>query len=292
LVLASLFATWFIWGSMYLAIKWALVSFPPFFQMGAQFMIAGLLLALLSRWRREPWPDGAQWLAAGVLGALLLGGGFGFTAMAETSVSSGLVVAFGAVVPALVVLAELPYGKRPQLRQVLGVALGLVGIVLLSQGQGFGSSPLGLLWMSIACGTWVLGSIWTVYGLPGGRALSCAPGYMGYASQMVAGGLLLLFAAWLVGERPELPPQPVAMASLLYLMVAGSLVGYTAYMLLLRHTTPSLAASYTYVNPVVALMLGVLLDNESVSPLEYGAVGAILLGVLMLLRSGRQASSA
>ncbi len=283
LVIACLVATWVIWGSMYLAIKWALVSFPPFYQMGSQFVVAGILLAVVSRWRGAAWPTGREWAGAAIMGALLLGGGYGFTALAETRISSGLVVAFGAIVPSLMALAELPYGKRPRPIQVVGVAVGLLGIVLLTQGQGFGSSPMGLMAMTVACVTWVWGSVWSVYGLPGGVKLSSAPGFMGHASQMLTGGAMLLIGSWLVGEVPAWPPEPVAVWSWAYLVVAGSLVGYTAYMLLLERTTPTLAASYTYVNPVVALFLGIVLDGEKVSSLEFAAIAAVLLGVVLLM---------
>ena len=140
LIVACLAATWLIWGSTYLAIKWALVSFPPFFQMGTRFVAAGLLLGLWARWRGATWPTRSEWLSATVLGALMLGGGYGATAVAEVSVSSGLVVAFIAVVPALVALAEWPYGVRPSRLEAAGIVLGLAGVVLLTRGQGFTAS--------------------------------------------------------------------------------------------------------------------------------------------------------
>src|ERR1700679_2917618 len=121
LVVASLAATWFVWGSMYLAIQWALASFPAFFQIGTQFLLAGLLLLIFSRLRGAAWPNKYQWVGGAVLGFLLLGAGYGFTALAEASVSSGLVVAFVAVVPTLIALFEWPYGVRPSNRQFLGI---------------------------------------------------------------------------------------------------------------------------------------------------------------------------
>ena len=139
-VLGCLAATWFLWGTMYLAIKWALVSFPPFFQMGSQYVVAGAVLAAVARLRGSPWPRAKEWLGGAVMGALLISGGYGFMALAESSVGSGLVVAFTAIVPTMVVLGEWPYGVRPDRRQAAGVALGLVGIVMLTQGQGFGAA--------------------------------------------------------------------------------------------------------------------------------------------------------
>ena len=268
---------------MYLAIKWALVSFPPLYQMGTQFLMAGAVLAAVSRLRGDAWPDRSQWIGGAVLGLLLLGAGYGLTALAETSVSSGLVVAFNAVVPTLIALLEWRYGVRPAPRQIAGICIGLAGIIMLTQGQGFSASPFGLLAISGACVAWSLGSVWAVHGLPGGARLNLAPGFMGHASQMLTGGLMLLAVSVAVGEHPSWPPQPVALASWVYLAIAGSLISYTAYMLLLERTTPSLAASYTYVNPIVALALGVKLDGEVVSGFEWLAVSVVLAGVILLL---------
>jgi drug/metabolite transporter (DMT)-like permease len=283
LVLACLAATWFLWGTMYLAIKWALVSFPPFYQMGSQFVVAGAVLACVARVRGAAWPSARQWLGGAVLGALLISGGYGFMAVAETSVGSGLVVAFTAIVPTMVVLGEWPYGVRPDRRQIAGVALGLVGIFMMTQGQGFGASMAGLLAVIISCMTWTAGSVWAVHGLPGGAKLNTAPGSMGHASQMLSGGALLLLAARAMSETPSWPPAPLALACWLYVAIAGSLIGYTAYLVLLERTTPALATSYTYVNPVVALILGVTLGQEAVSRFEWLAVMIVLGGVVLLM---------
>jgi drug/metabolite transporter (DMT)-like permease len=268
---------------MYLAIKWALVSFPPFYQMGSQFVVAGAVLACVARARGAAWPTARQWLGGAVMGALLISGGYGFMAVAETSVGSGLVVAFTAIVPTMVVLGEWPYGVRPDRWQTLGVALGLIGIFMMTQGQGFGASLAGLLAVVTSCATWTLGSVWAVHGLPGGAKLNTAPGSMGHASQMLVGGVLLLFAARAFAETPGWPPEPLALACWLYVAIAGSLIGYTAYLVLLERTTPALATSYTYVNPVVALVLGVTLGQEKVSRFEWLAVLIVLCGVVLLM---------
>jgi drug/metabolite transporter (DMT)-like permease len=285
-VAACLAATWLVWGSTYLAIKWALVSFPPFFQMGTRFLAAGALLLAWALWRGARWPGRAEWLSAFVLGALMLGGGYGATAVAQTTVSSGLVVAFIAVVPALVALAEWPYGVRPSGREAAGIALGLVGVVLLSQGAGFGASLPGLLALLLACLTWSVGSVWARHGLPralGGGALTLAPGAAGYASQMLAGGALLALAAWVAGEQPQWPPEERALLAWAYLVVAGSLIGFSAYMVLLQRTSTALASSYTFVNPVIGLVLGVTLGGEAVTAGEWLAAGVVCAGVVLLL---------
>ena len=291
LLVACLAATWLIWGSTYLAIKWALVSFPPFFQMGTRFVAAALLLGLVAAWRGARWPTRNEWFSASVLGALMLGGGYGATALAQTSVSSGLVVAFIAVVPALVALGQWPYGVRPTRRETAGIALGLVGVLMLTQGQGFTASLPGLLAIALACVTWTTGSVWALHGLPGGRKLALAPGAAGYASQMLVGGGLLLAASLVAGEQPTLPPDQRALLCWLYLVVAGSLIGFSAYMLLLQRTSAALASSYTFINPLIGLILGVALGGEVVSALEWQAAAVISVGVVLLLMGKRKAQA-
>jgi drug/metabolite transporter (DMT)-like permease len=287
LIVACLAATWLVWGSTYLAIKWALVSFPPFFQMGSRFIAAGVLLGGWALWRGARWPSRGQWVSAAVLGALLLGGGYGATAVASVSISSGLVVAFIAVSPALVALFELPYGVRPTRVQAAGIALGLAGVLMLTQGQGYAASLPGLLAISIACVAWALGSVWARHGLPGGHTLALAPGAAGFASQMLAGGVMLLAASALAGESVSWPLDPRAVGSWGYLVVAGSIIGFSAYMILLQRTSAATASSYTYVNPVIGLLLGVSLGGEVVSGFEWTAAGVVLAGVVLLLAGRR-----
>ena len=174
LILACLAATWLIWGSTYLAIKWALVSFPPFYQMGTRFLVAGALLAAWVTWRGSRWPTRPEWINATILGTLMLGVAYGLTAVAEVSVSSGLVVAFIAIGPALQAAMELPYGIKPAKLECAGIALGLVGVLWLASGQSFSAAPMGLVAVMTASVAWKLGSVWSQRGLPqwlGGRAL-------------------------------------------------------------------------------------------------------------------------
>lgn len=287
LILTCLAITWLIWGSTYLAIKWALVSFPPFFQMGTRFVAAGLLLGLWALARGAAWPTRREWSNALVLGVLMLGGGYGFTALAETSVSSGLAVAFIAVVPALVAAMQWPYGVRPSRHEMAGIALGLAGVVALAFGQGFSGSLGGLAAIALACITWSLGTVWALHGLPGGRSLSLAPGAAGYASQMLAGGAVLLVMSAIAGEQPSWPLDERALLSWAYLVVAGSLLGFSAYMILLQRTGAALASSYTFVNPIVGLLLGVTIGGEVIHAGEWLAAGVVAAGVLLLLTGRR-----
>ncbi len=281
LVLACLAATWLIWGSTYFAIKVALVSFAPFFQMGSRFLLAGLVLLAWCRWRRTPLPQAAQWRNAAVVGALMLGGGMGFTAVAETTVGSGLVVAFIAVVPMMMALINRCYGVRTGRLEAAGIGVGLMGVLLLTQGEGFQASAAGLIAITVACVTWSIGSVLSQ------RTLPLAPGAMGFASEMVCGGLVLLGMSALAGEAVTWQPDPRALAAWAYLVVMGSLVAFNAYMVLLSRASAGLASSYTFVNPVIAMLLGVALGGETVSAFEWTAVSVVLAGVLLLLAARR-----
>jgi drug/metabolite transporter (DMT)-like permease len=129
--------------------------------------------------------------------------------------------------------------------------------------------------------------VWALHGLPGGRSLALAPGAAGYASQMLVGGLMLLAGAWLSGETPKLPPDARSLWCWLYLVVAGSLVGFSAYMVLLQRTSAALASSYTFVNPVIGLLIGVWVGGELITGLEWVAAGVISAGVVLLLLGRR-----
>lgn len=277
LILACLAATWLVWGSTYLAIKFALVSFPPFFQMGTRFLAAGAVLLAWMRWRGAAMPSARQWRNALVVGTLMLGGGMGGTAVAETSVGSGLVVAFIAVVPLMIALVNLGFGVRPARLEAAGIAVGLAGVLMLTQGQGFGASPGGLLAITIACVTWSVGSVLSQ------RVLPLAPGATGFASEMLCGGAVLMALSWAAGEAPQWPPEPSAAAAWLYLVVAGSLIAFNAYMVLLARAPAGLASSYTFVNPVIAMLLGVLVASEHVSGFEWASVSVVLAGVVLLM---------
>jgi drug/metabolite transporter (DMT)-like permease len=285
LIVACLAATWLIWGSTYLAIKFALVSFPPFLQMGSRFLAAGLALALWMRYvRGTAWPTRRQWFHATVVGTLMLGGGMGGTAVAEQTVASGLVVAFIAVVPLIIVLFNLAWGVRPSRLELLGIAVGVAGVLMLTQGHGFTASPGGLLAISVACIAWSAGSVLSQ------RSMPLAPGAMGFASEMLCGGAVLMVLAALAGERSAWPPQPLAAGAWAYLVVFGSLIAFNAYMVLLARASDGLASSYTFMNPVIAMALGVTLGGEVVSAFEWSAAGVVLVGVvLLLLASTRRA---
>jgi drug/metabolite transporter (DMT)-like permease len=215
---------------------------------------------------------------------------YGLTALAEVHVSSGLVVAFIGIGPALQAAFEWPYGVRPTRREAAGIALGAVGVLGLAAGQGFSASPAGLLAVLCAITAWKLGSVWSNHGLPralGGRALDLAPGAMGYASQMLAGGVMLMAVSALLGETPGWPIDPRALWSWVYLVVAGTLVAFSAFMVLLQHTPTAVSSSYAYVNPVIGLVLGVTLGGETLHAAEWAAA-ALVTGSVVLMLTGRR----
>jgi len=281
LVLACLAATWFIWGSTYLAIKFALAGLPPFLMMASRFVVAGALLLAYTRLRGAPWPSARQWRNATLVGTLMLGCGMGGTAQAELSIGSGIVVAFIAVTPLLMVLASLPFGVRPTPGEIAGILVGLGGVLMLVQGAGFRASPGGLGWMILACSGWTLGSVLSQ------RRFHLAPGAPGFASQMLSGGVVLFVAAALGGEGLPTAVPAGAWVAWGYLVVFGSLIAFNAYMVLLSRASAGVATSYTYVNPVIALMLGVALAGEHVTPWEWLSAGVVLAGVVLLLFSRR-----
>jgi drug/metabolite transporter (DMT)-like permease len=273
-----LLATWTVWGSTYLAIKYALVSFPPFAQMGSRFVVAGLLVLAWSHARGATWPRAAEWRNAAVAGLLMMVGGMGLTAYAEQTIASSLAVVFVACIPMLILLFGRWLGEaKPRPLETLGVLVGFAGVVLLAGGQGFRASPAGLAAMTAAVTGWSLGSVLSR------RRLPLAPGAMGYGSQMLCGGVLLGLVSLATGEHVSWPPAEAAALAWLYLVVFGSLVAFNAYMFLLSAVRPSLASSYTLVCPVVGLALGVAWGGERLSAQEWTASLVILTGLVLVL---------
>jgi drug/metabolite transporter (DMT)-like permease len=277
LVLACLAATWFVWGSGYLAIKMTLTGFPPFLMMGLRFLAAGALLMVFMLWRRAALPTLRQWRNAAIIGALMLGAGMGMIARAELTVDSGLVVAFIAVTPVMLVVFNLVYRIYPSRGEVAGALIGLAGVLMLTQGAGFRASPMGLLQVTIAELGWSLGSVLSQ------RRLLLAPGAMGFAAQMFCGGIVLLGLSALSGERFAPSTPATAWLAWAYLVIFCSLISFSAYMVLLGRVPGSLASSYTCVNPVVAMLLGIGFGGEHIAAWEWASAGVVMCGVVLIL---------
>lgn len=276
-IVACLVATWVVWGTTYFAIKVALVGFPPFFQIGTRLLVAGAFLLWWACWRGRELPTRVQWGNAFVVGAVMIAGNQGGVAYAEQTVASGLVVAFIAIVPALTTIMNLPFGIRPSRLEVCGIIAGFVGVVLLVRGDAFTASAAGLVAMTIAALGWSVGSVLSQHVLP------LARGSAGFASQMICAGVVMLVLSALAGETFRWPPPPLAGAAWLYLVVFGSLIAFVAYMVLLSSTGPALATSYTFVNPAIAMLLGVSLGGERVTTHEWIAVAIIVAAVTIVI---------
>ncbi|MFM7331166.1 MAG: drug/metabolite exporter YedA [Brachymonas sp.] len=282
LVGAALAAVYLVWGSTYLAIRFALASFPPFFQMGSRFVVAGALLMAFLHFRGEKAPSFKKnscaawyWRNALIVGSLMLAGGMGLVGVASETIGSGLIATFIAIVPMMVALIGLAFGKRPSKLEIMGMLVGFGGVILLVQGKSFNLSTIGLLAMFGATFSWSLGSVLQTTKLP------LAPGPMGFASEMLCGGAVLLVISLAVGEKVSWPLDTRAVLAWGYLIVFGSLIAFSAYLFLLANVSPVLATSYAFVNPVIALFLGVWLGGEIVQKNEWLACAVILFGVLM-----------
>ncbi len=250
--------------------------------MGTRFLAAAGLLHLWILLRGQAMPTQTQWRNAAIIGALILGGGMGLTAYSEQTVASGLIVAFIAVTPATIAFMNLFFGIKPSKLEVTGMAVGLIGVLLLIRGAGFSAAPSGLLAIAAANVCWSLGSVLSQ------RKFVLAPGAVGFASEMLCGGVLLMLLSFITQEQVQWPAESKAIWSWVYLVIFGSLITFSAYMVLLSRTRPAIASSYSFVNPVIGLLLGITLGNESVTNREWGAVAVIICGVIMLIFGKRQ----
>jgi drug/metabolite transporter (DMT)-like permease len=249
-----------------------LMGFPPFLMAAVRFLIAGGILYAVLRFRGGRAPNRKQWLGAALIGTLLLAGGNGGVVFAEQWVASGLASVGIAAVPLWTALFAGLWGRWPTRLEWLGLAVGFTGVILLNLGNSMWANPLGAIALLLAAMFWALGSAWSTHiSLPGGM--------MSSAVQMLVGGSVLLLMSLGLRERaPDLTVVP-SLWAMGFLIIFGSLVAFSAYGYLLRHVRPALATSYAYVNPVVAVGLGVLLAGERLTPMEVVAIIIVLSGV-------------
>lgn len=280
LIPLSLFALYVIWGSTYLGIRFALESYPPFLLAGIRFLGAGLALYGFLRWRGMAAPTPRQWRNATFTGLLLLGMGNGLVCFAEERVSSGIAAVAVASMPLFAALFTGMYGQWPNRREGVGLVIGFAGVIALNLGSSLAGSRLGALALLIAAMCWAFGSAWS-------RGRDMPPGPMNTAAQMLTASAALLAFGFISGE--QLPSHPAMRATLavVYLAVFGSIIAFSAYLYVLKHARPALATSYAYVNPPVAVLLGILLAGEHLGP--YDLLGmAIILGGLVVITLARQ----
>jgi drug/metabolite transporter (DMT)-like permease len=284
-VALALGALYVVWGSTYLAIRVAVGTIPPFTQSSIRFLIAGLILSLVTSRRPagEPRPGRREWRDAAIIGGFLLVGGNGLVALGETTVRSGIAALLIATLPLWVaILGRLFFNLRLARSTLIGIGLGFAGVGALVWPVG-GSASVDLAGAGILLGSPIL---WAIGSLYSARAHLPARPLAGVAMQMLCGGVMLGIVAVLTGEVSRFRPAdvtPDSLAALAYLVAVGSLIGFTAYAWLLRVAPLSLIATYAYVNPIVAVALGSLILGEPVTPRTLLAGVIIILAVAMIV---------
>lgn len=283
----ALAAVYVIWGSTYLGIRFALEGgWPPLLAVsGGRMLIAGGLLYAVLRWRGVSAPKRGQWPVLAVMGLLMMLLGNGMVVLAEEQVSSGLAAIAIASMPLWMGLFGMLFGLRPSRGEWLGIGIGFLGVLWLNAGSSLSSAPSGLVMLLIAPIAWAFGSVWS-------RGRDLPSPFMAAAAQMLCGGAMLVALGLAMGERLPAAPTTQGTAALIYLAIFGSIGGFGAYVWLLNHVRPALAASYAYVNPPIAVLLGASLGGEHFGLHDLGAMAIILVGVIVISRAKARAPAA
>ena len=282
-VALALASVYILWGSTYLAIRLALEGYPPFLMGALRMSIAGALMYVVLRWRGTAPPTAKQWRALAVLSIFMVLLSNGLVNLAETQVGSGLAAIAVASMPLFAGVFAMLRGRHPTRIEWIGLSIGFVGVLWLNVGSELSSSPLGLVCLVVASLAWAWGSIWS-------RDLDLPTPFMSAAGQMLAGSVWMLGAAVATGERMTTLPSMDATLAMLYLVVAGSIFGFTAYIWLLQHVRPALATSYAYVNPPIAVLFGAWLGGELFTSHDLGAMVVILAGVAIITLARNRAA--
>jgi len=280
-IIIALATLYLAWSSTYLAIRISLESFPPFFIAGSRYMLVGLGMYVYLRGKGAAAPTRTQWGGSAAIGAFLLLGGTAGVVYAEQWVGSGMAALVLATTPLWTVLFAGIWNKWPQRNEWLGLALGFIGIVLLNFEGDLRTHPAGAALLALAAASWSFGSVLST-------RISLPPGAMASAAQMFSGGMLVLAIGFVSGERVPLHPSLRATGALVYLAIFGSLLGYTAYTYLLKNVRPALATSYAYVNPVLAVLLGIWFAGEHITLMGIAAMLIILAGVALVIAGQRK----
>jgi drug/metabolite transporter (DMT)-like permease len=295
LVITAFAALYLIWGSTYLGIRFSIETIPPFIMAGTRFVLAGISMYAIA-WsqgiRKSTW---ANWRTSLIIGACLLLGGNGGVTISERFIDSGLAALIVAIVPIYIVLLGWITGmaRRPTPVMWMGLAGGFVGVaVLFGSGLHFhsvgGRNPaIGISILLVTSFIWSAGSLYS-------RVAKHAPSpFLTAAQQMICGGILLLIAGAVTGELPRFHPSSISRLSLfsfIYLVLIGAVVGYTAYIWLLRHCDPANVATYAYVNPIVAVLLGTFFAGETVT-MHTLVAAALIIGSVALIITAQQLRS-
>lgn len=287
-VILAFAAIYLLWGSTYLGIRYAVETLPPFLMAGTRHMTAGLILYAWTRHRGGPRPTARDWRLAAGIGALMLLGGNGLVSWAEQRVPSGLAALIVASVPLWMTVLEAAHRRQAPSRAVIaGLILGILSLGWLVAPGRFGGNGhvdgLGAAALLLAALSWAIGSLYSRV-----AKLSVST-FTAVAMEMIAGGLVLWGAGLLVGEGARLDPSAVSLRSGLalgYLILFGSLAGFSAYMWLLTVTTPARVSTYAYVNPIVAVFLGWAVAGEAVTLRTGLATLGIVGAVALIIRFG------
>jgi drug/metabolite transporter (DMT)-like permease len=293
LLVAAFASVYVIWGSTYLAILWVIDSIPPLLMASGRFLFAGALLYGWMRARGAPRPTGAQWRAAAISGPLMLAGGNGAVVVAEQWVPSGVTALLVASVPLWMVALEPLFGSRsrPSRRVQVGLLVGFAGVAMLGgapSGGGGTLAMLGALLVLCGCASWAAGSLYV-------RTAPAPKSPLVLVSmQMLTGGVVLGLMSLTLGEPARFDAGDVTLRSLLalmYLVIFGSLIAYSAYVWLLTVSTPARVGTYAYVNPVIALLLGWALAGEAIGLRSALAAAVIVGSVFVIVSEAKSASS-
>jgi drug/metabolite transporter (DMT)-like permease len=293
-IIAAFASIYLVWGSTYLAIRYAVETIPPFLMGGLRFLISGALLYAWSRYRGAERPTRIHWRNALIAGGFLLLGGNGAVVWAEQFVPSGLTALLVSILPFWLVIIEWvrPPRKRPHAAVLVGLVLGFIGIVVLIGPADLGGHgdvrPIGALVLILGSLSWAIGSFYSR------DAELPKSGLLTTGMEMLCGGALLLIVGLLSGELSQFDVHRISGASaagLIYLVTFGSLIGFTSYIWLLDKVSPARLGTYAYVNPVVAVILGWAIAGEKLS-VRTGIAAVIVICAVALITTARSATTA
>jgi drug/metabolite transporter (DMT)-like permease len=293
-IIAAFASIYLIWGSTYLAIRYAVETIPPFIMGGIRFVVSGALLYMWARSRGAPRPARLHWRNAIIAGGFLLLGGNGAVVWAEQFVPSGLTALLVSILPFWLVIIEWvrPPRRRPSGTVLIGIVLGFIGIVVLvgpSDVGGHGNvSPIGALVLILGSLSWAIGSFWSR------DAELPESGLLTTGIEMLGGGALLLIVGAATGELSHIDIHRISNASavgLVYLIIFGSLLGFTSYIWLLDKVSPARLGTYAYVNPIIAVLLGWAIAGERLS-IRTAVAAAIVICAVALIATAHSTRAA
>lgn len=271
----ALLIIYFVWGSIYIAIRVGLESFPPFLMLGTRFLLAGGLLYYVLRRHGSLPPKKSEWLGSALIGILLLVAGNGGVAFAQQWVASSTAALGMATIPLWATLFAGLLGNWPNRIERIGLSFGLVGAVILNTDGKLWAEPLGAAALIVASLSFAFGSVLSRY-------ITLPSGLMTSAAQMLIGGITLLCLGLFSGEQFLLLPSKASIIALAYLILVGSLLAFSAYTYLLKRVSSTLATSFTYVSPVIAVLLGLNFAGEELTSSMVISTFMIIIGVFLM----------